>query len=93
MSWSFLFVDLCAILDSGDAGVDATWFANQLARAATAHLNILRGTGAAAHTITRQQPQAVRNRWVDACPCRFQRDTSDLTFTDRDRIPTPMTDR
>jgi len=29
-----LFVELCSILDAGDAGVDATWFANQLARAA-----------------------------------------------------------
>ncbi len=29
-----LFVTLCQILESGDAGVDATWFANQLARAA-----------------------------------------------------------
>jgi hypothetical protein len=29
-----LFVTLCQILESGRAGVDATWFANQLARAA-----------------------------------------------------------
>ena len=29
-----LFTKLCGVLESGDAGVDATWFANQLARAA-----------------------------------------------------------
>jgi hypothetical protein len=29
-----LFVAVCNLLESGDAGVDATWFANQLARAA-----------------------------------------------------------
>jgi len=29
-----LFVSLCQILESEDAGVDATWFANQVARAA-----------------------------------------------------------
>ena len=29
-----LFTRLCEVLESGDAGVDATWFANQLARAA-----------------------------------------------------------
>jgi hypothetical protein len=29
-----LFVDICNLLESGAAGVDATWFANQLARAA-----------------------------------------------------------
>jgi len=29
-----LFVEVCKILESGDAGVDATWCANQLARAA-----------------------------------------------------------
>jgi hypothetical protein len=29
-----LFVEVCRVLDQGDAGVDATWFANRLARAA-----------------------------------------------------------
>jgi hypothetical protein len=29
-----LFTKICQVLDSDEAGVDATWFANQLARAA-----------------------------------------------------------
>jgi hypothetical protein len=29
-----LFVKVCEVIESGEAGVDATWFANQLARAA-----------------------------------------------------------
>jgi hypothetical protein len=33
-----LFAKLCQVLESGDAGVDATWFSNQLARAAVPKL-------------------------------------------------------